>query len=772
MDKLTKLAMRIIAVLVFSLFVGFFSPVAVYADVLPVPVNEALNQAQPGPADFRVVSGNTLRWDAVSGATSYTVWLDANDWWLLQEVSGTSLDLQDAFRINTTLASGQSVRFVIVANFPNGMASSPVSYHWQMHGNQHSGQLTAPTGLSTSGNLLSWHSVTNATQYMVVLNTGSWSRIYFTTRTTANLEDAFAVSSSLASGQVVSLSVFAFAPNFLGSPESQIVSWTNPHHWTPAPGQLSIPTNFWIEDHNILRWSRVDNASTYLISVHVDGHVLTSRSTTDIFMDLNDFIHNHPNTLWRGREVSVSIIARATNWSDSRELFTVWWVSGGGGIPPAHDTRSVRVDASWATFPEISGTGHYRSGNTVIINAGHRAGHDFLGWFVVSPANLILSDFEGRITSFIMPNVDVIVEAVWWRHGTAPPTLPSRLGNVQTPTVNWQNRNLGGVSFNYSSGNFPETLSLVQGSTINFQMRVERHMANFGATFVGQWLRNGTAHGSTFPIVLSSAGFADVELRINSLTSAMTGQYSLRVATIVDGNTTHVDISRAASLSISGQGTATVWPQEPQLPELATVNAIPTTRPPLHHPPIGQTTPSFTAIPSTPSHNHDLVMNGMDIGSSVLQMLPNTNVVRLYGQTLDALVDNGTTLFVVNDIVWVIMPPEFLAHLRDAGGNFIGTNGGTFNITINETHGGATLVTTQIGISTTLNGQTQDITSFVTPYALAIELWDFGMYAANPNHIAVTHQGNRITSHVNPETGVLSLNIMTTGSFQVNYSIN
>jgi hypothetical protein len=479
----------------------------------------------------------------------------------------------------------------------------------------------------------------------------------------------------------------------------------------------------------------------------------------------------------------------------------------------SEDIWHVDVRQSWSDNP---GGGNFRAGDAVTINAGHRHNFAFAGW--AFSHNLPHANPFNPSTTFTMPHHNVQVTAIWihiddwagwdwpggtwpdwwwnqwpdghipdwwwnqwpgghipdwWWSGWQPPNW--QLPNWQRPGAgpNWQLQQRSGVTFSYAAGNFPETLAVNQGSTINFQLRVQRHLASFSANFVGQWLRNGSAHGSTFPITLSTAGFADVSLSIPSLASATAGSYSLRVATIVNGVTTHVDISRVAALSIAGQGQATIWPLQPELPALADVNPMPTPRPNLHTQPATPSTAGGTAaLTAAPSHNHSLVLNSTYPESAVLQILPGTNEVRLYGMTLDAMIEGNTTLFVVNDLVWTVMPPDFLAHLRERGGSFIGPNGGTFNIGIGETHGGATLVTARINLTTTLNGTTRPLTDFAVPYALAIELWDFGMADANPNHIAVFHAGSRLPGYVSPETGVLSLNVMTTGDFDVNYVID
>ena len=659
--------------------------------------------------------------------------------------------------------------------------------------------LPAPTNLRVEANgVFTWDAVANATAYFVWLHTDTWGFTHTTQTNSVNLQEIFNISASLDPGQTVRLTVVANMSGTASSPISYI-NWTMPGTH-PAQERLPAPTGLHVDTGSILRWSPVTGATRYVIIMR-QGH------NDRIFATSNNFVNLHEafailTHLQPGQNVDFSVVAYAPGFLSSPASFLPWIMPGGGhdggDPPPAHDTWHVDVSGSWAGVG-ASGQGHHRPGSTVAIDAGFRPGHDFLGWRVHHPTHLIISNPLSRTATFTMPHSNVLVEAVWWPAGQElPPDFPWWTwpdgGWWQWPdtpwwqwpdggwrpgvnwSVNWQNRNLGGVSFNFAHGNFPPALAVTQGSTVNFQMRVERHLAPFNANFVGQWLRNGSAHGAAFPITLSHTGFSDIDLRIASVAPGNTGDYALRVATIVNGLTTHVDISRVSVLSIGEQGEAVpptaIWPQLPALPPLPNVNPMPTPRPNLHAAPSTPSATGMAALAAGPAHNHDLIMGNLDSISAVLQILPGTSEVMLHGRTLDAMIDSGTTLFVVNDLVWTVMPPDFLAHLRERGGSLIGPNGGTFNIGIRETHGGNTLVTAQIGITTTINGRTQALTDFDAPYIIAIELWGFGMAEANPNHIAVFQAANRLPGHVNAETGLLSFNAVTTGNFDVNYTID
>ena len=514
-------------------------------------------------------------------------------------------------------------------------------------------------------------------------------------------------------------------------PLSNTINWT----WATDTGRLTLPTNLRVDGNNILRWNSVPGADSYTFSAFW-GNNFEGGFTFGSLVNFHDLSFLNAHDILPGQTVRISVSASAPDIGDSVSNIIYWRFPG--AIQTPQITWRVDVHSSWASSP---GSGNFRPGDVVTINAGQRPNHFFLGW--TTSHNIWLSNPFSPTTTFTMPQSNVQVTAMWvhvdnwtgwdrpdgtwpdwwWQHwpdGNIPDwwwqqwpdgQIPDwwwqqnwpdgqvpdwwwsswRPPNWQLPNMrptaglNWQIQHRGGVSFGYGAGNFPETLAVNHGSTVNLQLRVERHLAAFGANFVGQWLRNGSAHGNTFPITLSSAGFADIDLRVASVTPSTAGNYTLRVATIVNGVTTHVDTSRVAALSISGQGQATIWPAQPELPPLPTVNPMPTPRPDLAFAPYPQFAPNMAALVASPAHNHSLVMGSPDEGSAVLQILPGTSEVRLYGMTLDAMINSHTTLFVVNDLVWTVMPPEFLAHLRERGGIHIGPNGGTFNIAIGET---------------------------------------------------------------------------------------
>jgi len=614
-------------------------------------------------------------------------------------------------------------------------------------------RLASPTNFAVGlANVLRWNALQNATLYRIYAD---GSLLHTTSNNFWNFENNIP-------GDTVSLRIIAHAPGFIDSYASYH-EWTS-WHFPDDIDRLAAPAHLRVEESRTLRWSVVEHAQTYMIFVN---GILTH--TTN-----NNFWEFGANPAWAnpGQNVHLSVIASADDFLNSRTAI-INWTRPGGTTQPDANTRHAQVQNSWATGGN-SGQGHHRIGQPVTIHAGHRPGFEFVGWFVHQPTtqDFVLVDFQNRTTTFIMPNSNVHVEAFWWREGDPMPNLPwwPGTGAWREPVINWQSRNLGGISFNYQASNFPDTLNAGAGTTVNLQLQIQRHLAAFNANFVGQWMRGGTPMGDAFPITLNHAGIANIDL-----TTTSGGDYSLRVATLVNGLTTHVDTSRVAAISITGETTATTqWPADDDLPPLPAVNPMPTPRPNLAFIPPGSQpdTSGRAVITSAPSHNHDLVMLNTENGSVVLQIQPGTDHVQLHGRTLDALIEQGTTLFVVNDLVWVIMPPDFMTHLRERAGRLIGPSGGTFNISINETYGGQSLITAQVGITTTIAGQTRELTEFGVPYSLAIELSGFGIAGADANHMAVHHGQNRLASNTSTETGVLSFNALTTGNFDVNYMLN
>ena len=101
--------------------------------------------------------------------------------------------------------------------------------------------------------------------------------------------------------------------------------------------------------------------------------------------------------------------------------------------PPT--TYTVTVNDS---YTEISGTGAYTPGDTVIISAGIRNGYSFNGWTTLS--GVAFANVNSATTSFTMPSSDVIVSANWSNNGgsgggqsPSPTPSPGQSSPVPTP---------------------------------------------------------------------------------------------------------------------------------------------------------------------------------------------------------------------------------------------------------------------------------------------------------------------------------------------------
>ena len=80
---------------------------------------------------------------------------------------------------------------------------------------------------------------------------------------------------------------------------------------------------------------------------------------------------------------------------------------GGGGGPDAYNVKVTGSEAG-----DDSGSGDYEPGTTVTIKAGERPGWTFKGWRV-DKGNIDPENTGGAVTTFIMPDEDVEVTAIW-----------------------------------------------------------------------------------------------------------------------------------------------------------------------------------------------------------------------------------------------------------------------------------------------------------------------------------------------------------------------
>lgn len=387
-------------------------------------------------------------------------------------------------------------------------------------------------------------------------------------------------------------------------------------------------------------------------------------------------------------------------------------------------THWVSVIDSWIGAA-ASGEGARVPGSLVTINAGTRPFHRFSHWTVVWPSHLdmghLFNSFES-ITTIVMPHTDVQIVANWvqtewpdfWHPGWPgwPGASPGpgwvwhpgmgwwhpqfgwwHGGNWQWGGPFWQQRQPGGVTFGYTGANFPTDAVAEPGSSINFHLRMERGRTAVNATFVGQWIFDGQPHGNAFPITTDAGGSATITLHLPNITTSQTGSYSLRVATIINNETTHIDTARTLRLTVQAPpATLTGATPDSQIPRLV--------QPP--RPEAGQSAATGHAgIPALPDFNHGEILRQISETSRIpaLTLPQGVEKLLLHGRTLDALIATGRPLQIIG-LRNVVLSVGQLANLRDQGGNLIGSNGGTFNITINS-H--------SIYFTTTVNGFTRTI---------------------------------------------------------------
>jgi len=441
---------------------------------------------------------------------------------------------------------------------------------------------------------------------------------------------------------------------------------------------------------------------------------------------------------------------------------------------PAPTFRVTILD----THPSSGGERRYAVGETVHINAGLRQGFSFWGWRIVE-GSIASGNFGLPSSSFTMPSHDVTIMALWVSGDFVGPGLPPNFPSG--PDLSWHpdwnpdwtimlpgfNPNIpglqSGATFNYNAGNFPVMHNAISGSSLTFTLRVHRNLMQT-APLTGQWLRNGEAHGGIFSIPINAQGFADVVLNLPNIRLHDAGEYTLRLSSVAAGSVTHVDISRAMTLTVDGQRWVDTAPAATPTPG-PTPQPQPTPPPRPTGPPAP---PNRPALPSPPERSHTAVQALLNAGEGiVISMTGGANQVRLHGRTLDVLIEHNETLFLVNGNVWTAMSPSFLAELRAAGGSFIGSNGGTFDIGISPSPGVGSLSGAQITFATNINANISQITSFGASYTVLFELGEFGISHANPQRISIMHRNSNIGGILNAYTGVMAFETYSTGEFTI-----
>ena len=658
--------------------------------------------------------------------------------------------------ISATVANGASVALGVPITFTATPNNPNHRFRWYLNGNEQTGSVTNTVSLTM--NALS-PDVNTIEVAFVAVPASDLRVINHTVRTGDAARGTISATENDGAQVAVGRTVTFTAVPTAGS---RVLHWlvngtvqtstANTFTYTVTAASFN-PTNITVAFEAI-----PPTATSYTLTVNGNHAGITGTSTRAVGASITveagnrtGFVFSHwttnginfanPNNAVQTFTMPANNVTLTANWTDIRDLGT--------------DFYWVNIINSWSSN---SGSGARRADSTVNIQAGTRPGHTFMGWrsWDVSVSNQFAVG-----TSFIMPHHHVTIEAMWmpndWDGGWHPDWGWDWNWGWGWDN-NWQlQRPSGGVTFSYTGVNFPASSVVNPGASAGFTVRVDRLTNRGGATFTGQWLRDGVPHGGSFGIGIGAAGSTNVALNFTSFTEAHTGSYTLRVTTFVGGNPVYVDVSRPMVLSV--QTTAlTITPQTPQ-------SQIP--RDPVPPPPIIPAPVSFRpAIAATPQTNHGEVLRLMGesgAGQPIVLSMHGTTRLHLHGQTLDTLIAANRPLFVANGPMWAALPVDFLRDLRARGGNLIGDNGGTFDINIEIFYQGGGISGGNINFATTIGGNTRAISGFTAQYTTVIELGTDGQ----AGNFAALRAGQNLGATINRGTGVLSFNTATTGEFSV-----
>lgn len=348
------------------------------------------------------------------------------------------------------------------------------------------------------------------------------------------------------------------------------------------------------------------------------------------------------------------------------------WVRIDGSIES--NTHTLFVLGSHHANP---GGGIRVSGNFVQIRAGVRPGYRFVGWSA-TPA-IEFANYRQAETGFTMPNSNVTVQANWVRDDDV-------------------------------SGMFLVTV-------VDAFLSEHSHTRFFAP---GQWVHLHTSYrpNFTFDRWTTTQG-------VN-----ITNQFNTVAGFVMPENNVNV----VANWTMHGG--SPWWPQATPSP---TPIPHPHRQPPSPTPaptpmpnvfttaaPIAAR-PDFAVrqgITNPPQINHQAISAQISGGDEVVFLaLPiNTSVIRLHGQTLDLLIANNAPLTITRGNAWVQMPQDFLAELREQGGSIMGSNGGTFDITLDVSHATLHFVEARITFATNAGGISTPITDFDSDFNFVMDL--------------------------------------------------
>lgn len=182
----------------------------------------ACNKTLDTPTNVKV-DGDTLKWDAVEGAETYTVKINSDE---TTKVSTTSLDLTTA-TVKAKLKSGENT-LSVKANEAGKLGESEYSETVKYNYTPAPTPFGAPTNVRVEGDTLKWTAVTGATNgYTVKINDSDTNTVTATT----NELDLTTVTTKLVSGNNTLAVKVNAAGNNLESPYAEA---STPYNYTPS----------------------------------------------------------------------------------------------------------------------------------------------------------------------------------------------------------------------------------------------------------------------------------------------------------------------------------------------------------------------------------------------------------------------------------------------------------------------------------------------------------------------------------------------------------
>ena len=261
------------------------------------------------PAPVLTVSGTTLKWNAVSGASSYVLAIDpaATGVTSYQIVTGTSF--------NPPALPGQLVYYGLSANISGAPWATAVSINWP---------IPTPT-LQVSGTRLSWNASPGVTSYVLAIDPVATGVTTYQTVTGASF------TPPAMPGQLV---YYGLSANIHGAAWATAVSINWPVPLPPAP-TLSV-------SGTSLQWNALSGVSSYVLSIKpaATGVTTTQTVTGTSFTPL----------AVPGQLVSYSLRANVSGAPSSASVSINWPVP----LPPAPLLSVSGTSLKWNALSGVS----------------------------------------------------------------------------------------------------------------------------------------------------------------------------------------------------------------------------------------------------------------------------------------------------------------------------------------------------------------------------------------------------------------------------------